>query len=335
MDLLFRFDRFFPNAFPPLLTMLVCLFLASLTIHVGQAKRENRIFTLFCLTQALYNLDLTLRTFVASKEMALSIIRFDHVFFVFIIPLAIHFVHEVLHLSYPWLIRGLYAFGVIMLGFSQSDYYISGVEEFFFGFAPKSGPLLLLYAVITWILTSVFAGMLLIRSRQETDPQQLLRLRFVFWGFLSNLLLGLGNILPALGVTLYPPGNFGFLPMGLMAYGLLQHQVLDTAKSWISKGYLPRLLIALIWAPLVLSVLYWIYAAEGVFYPNLVEHLIPYAIPPTISFLTCFSLATFCFLKGRRKLETILFGLICLLWGGLSLDKTLEALVPNTDLAIK
>ena len=80
---MFRFDHLFPYAIPPALTLLVCLFLASLTIRAGAVKRENQLFTLLCLAQAIYNLDLVSRTLLVSSSTMLTLIRLDHLSFVF------------------------------------------------------------------------------------------------------------------------------------------------------------------------------------------------------------------------------------------------------------
>ena len=45
-DSIFRIENIFPYAVPPALTMLVCLYLASLSVKSARENRENRFFAL-------------------------------------------------------------------------------------------------------------------------------------------------------------------------------------------------------------------------------------------------------------------------------------------------
>ena len=94
MDSLFHFTQFFPYGIPPFLTMMVCLFLVALTYQEGRAKRENTAFTIFCFLQALLSFEIIISTVVSSAALVLKISRMIQIFYVFIIPVGIGFVHE-------------------------------------------------------------------------------------------------------------------------------------------------------------------------------------------------------------------------------------------------
>ncbi len=336
METILRFDRLLPYAIPTTLTVLVCFFLASIAIQAGRTKKENQIFTLFCLQQVVYYIDLVLRNLIASESIILTIIRLEHLFFIFGMPLAAHFVYEILEIRQRrWVVKSLYLFCIFLLFFNQSDWYISGVEDYFFGFAPTSGPLLRLLALVAMAVFIYLTVLLFNHSRRETDPQKQVKFRIIFFGFLTNSLLLIGNIFPTVGINIYPPGNFGFIPMGLMAYGLLRHQLLDISKSWYQEGFIPKSLAVVVWLPVAAAGLFFLFSQKGTFYPELLKLLVPNTIPPIISFLVCFSLASFFLFRGSRKLMTLLFGLNCALWGGLNLDITLVSLLADEAAAVR
>jgi len=336
MNSLFQFNLFFPYAIPSALTALVCLAAASLTLQSGKTKRENQLFTIFCLLQAALNLLNMFFTICVSKEIALTTCRLVHLFYIFIIPVGVQFVHEVAGIRHRrHLVKWLYIFSLAMSPLTLTDYYYYSLREQFFGFFPKGGPAFQIFGGIGLLATIYIIHLLWNMFKQSTDTAQKLKARFIIFGVGVGAALTVGNILPVMGTNIYPPGNFGFLPMGLMAYGLLRHNFFETTKSAITNEFLPRLLTAFVWSPLVFAVIFWLAAPRSVFYPDLYFRIFPYALPPILSFLACFIFATFCFMQQTLRATTILFGCICTLWGFLNLDITLNMLLTDKQLALQ
>jgi len=336
MNEFIRFDRFFPYGIPPALTVLVCLFLASLTMQTGRTKRVNKLFTIFCFLQAVLNIDMTLLTVLTTPSQAMLSSSISHMIYVFIIPVAIHFTHRVAGIkNRTWLEQSAYLFSLCLAPLTFTTYYQTSMREYYFGYYSIGGPAFLIFGLVGIFATIYIIHVLWRQFHQSSDLGERFKLRLIFWGFSSNLVLTLGNLLPLVGIKVYPLGNLGFIPMALMAYGVLKHQLLNITRSWIKEGYITRLLAWLSWSPLLAAIIYWFTAREGTFHSDIAHRIIPYSIPPILSFLTCFTLASLCFLRGRRRTETILFGLTCVLWGGLNLDKTMGALVTSGDIALQ
>ncbi len=335
MNSLFQLELLYPYAIPPLLTSLVCLLLATLTIQAKKTEPENRLFAVYCLLQAFMNLDITLTTICKSGTVALSISRFDHLFYVFIIPVGVHFIHKVAGIhNRKKLILGLYIFSLALVPFTQTEYYYSGIKKYFFGFFAQGGPAFQIFGVVGFLAAIYITLILWKMSKQSTDSRQKLKARFILYGFCANAVLTVGDIFPALGIEVYPLGNFGFIPMMLMAYGLLQHNFLEITKKGVSKVFFSRLLILFVWLPLILSIFLWLFTRHQLFYPNLYDRIVPYAIPSIVSFLSCFIIATICFRQEALSKTTILLGLISTLWGFLNLDITLNMLVTDKHLGL-
>lgn len=336
MDAMFQLDRLYPYALPPAITFLVSLFLASLVLQTGERNKETRLFAFFCLLQALINLATTLNAVIVSKEVALSVSRFADMFYVFIIPLAMDFIFEAIKVRHRnKLIRGLYIFSLALCPFTQTQWYFSGMQKHFFGFFPQGGPAFQIFGFAGLACMFYVIPILWTEAKRSPISDQRVKARFILYGILANLALTAGNILPILGARIYPPGNFGFIPLGFMAYGLLQHNLLQAAKGGLSKDFLPRTLTIFAWAPLVIAVFFWLTAEPGLFYPDITKRLFPYALPPILSYISCFVLATFCFMQRTVKPANILFGLIVTIWGYLNVDIGFNMLHKDPNLALQ
>ncbi len=116
------------------------------------------------------------------------------------------------------------------------------------------------------IVAVIYATIILYKeAKRKQSFEQSIKMRFLFYGFSAFIILMLGNILPHFGIKMYPPGNFGFIPLGLIAYGILQHQLLDAPKNWFLEGYISKMLAYLAWAPFAVSLLFWFFAPSEPF----------------------------------------------------------------------
>jgi signal transduction histidine kinase/CheY-like chemotaxis protein len=336
MNPIFEFDRLYPYALPPAFTFLVSIFLAALIIQKGDRNKENRLFVFFCLLQALISLEIALNTFIASEHTALAISRFADMFYVFIIPVSVHFIFEAIDFSHgKKMIRWLYVFSFIMSPLTQTQWYFSGIKRFSFGYFTQGGPAFQLFGLVGLGCMVYVIPILYGEASRAPSSEKRIKALFILYGLVANVALTAGNILPILGFNIYPPGNFGFIPLGLIAYGLLQHNLFQTTKGGISKDFIPRLLTIAAWTPLFAAVFFWLISKPGPFYPNIAGRIFPYALPPIFSYISCFVLATFCFMQRTIKSSIILFGLIATLWGYLNIDIAFNMLHTDSNLALQ
>ncbi|MBF0236775.1 MAG: diguanylate cyclase [SAR324 cluster bacterium] len=326
-----RFDRVFPYAMPPLLTILACLFLALLTIKSGRNNRENKLFTLLSLMLLLYNVNFLLYILMTSQSDTVNLTRWSFVFFVFSLPVSIQFIHQMLGLhNRKWIEWGLYGFCFVSLPWiTLTDFYFTEGFEYYFGMYPRANTGLYLFAVMS-ILGGIYYLFLLGKNwRAETDPNLRRKMLYILIGFPSGWLMIGFNMIPYSGIELYPPGAFAFIPLSLMVYGVLRHALLDTSESFLKKGYLGKWLSYVTLLPLLAAGLF-LEMSESLNITedrSLAEVLWPFGFPPLLSAIVCLGLAAWCLRKGIRQLNTILLGIICLLWGLLSFSRVLIFLV--------
>ncbi|MBF0237963.1 MAG: diguanylate cyclase, partial [SAR324 cluster bacterium] len=136
---------------------------------------------------------------------------------------------------------------------------------------------------------------------------------------LTWILIGL-NILPTVGFEVYPPGGFAFIPLSLMAYGMLRYKIFGFSLAMLKKGDMGKVLSYVVLIPFVLVFggLYHVKALGITNWIAFYDMTIPDGIPALLSVLICLGMAIFCFLRGLRHAEMILFGLICFVFSLLS-----------------
>jgi hypothetical protein len=219
---------FYPYGLPPFLGFLTTLGLALLAFMKGRGTKTNLLFAFLCTIGVFFNIDKTLLTLVTREELALTISRYDHILLVYNMPLYLHFVYSFLSIEKrKWPIPAAYLFSFILMFFTQSELYLSETYRYYFGFVARGGPLFYLFVSIN-SLTLAYCFYLFHKGmKEEKIPVKRNQIRYVFLGFGTYAILALLNALPMSGMEIYPFGNFGFVPMLILAFGVLKHDLLD------------------------------------------------------------------------------------------------------------
>ncbi|MBW2368195.1 MAG: GAF domain-containing protein [Deltaproteobacteria bacterium] len=213
---------------PPVLTLTSLVALGVLSIRRKSNSLSNRLFLILCLLGMFLYADILFAFIATSRTVALWVSRIDHIFIVFLPALYIHFFQELLGLTRrSWAVIGSYSYCGILALFAPTPYFIADMATHSFGYFALAGPLYPLFGIIG---TGATLYALIVVSRaigQESSPIRKNRLRYILFGFgILGLFNGL-NFLPIHGISIYPPGNFGFIPLSIFAIGLFKHDLLD------------------------------------------------------------------------------------------------------------
>lgn len=239
---------------PPLLTLCCFGVLAGAALRQRSRKRIKRLFSLICLLGCLLYTDILFAFNLKSAEAALLISRIDHALIVYLIPLYIHFFHEYLNLAAGrrW-IRIAYGFAFALMCITPTPYYITSMKAYGFGYFAQGGALYPLFGLGAFIATLYPMALLVRAIRAEPRIIRRKSLWFVMAGFGGMGLLNALNILPNLGLDVYPPGCFSFIPLSVFFVGLFTHDLLDMGV-WLRKGLVYSLLTALVTGIYALSI---------------------------------------------------------------------------------
>jgi two-component system NtrC family sensor kinase len=227
----------FPGAFkaasagyivPPLLGFIVLSALTVVSFTRGRRKPLDLLFGTICLLAAALNADVALVALVPNEALALRIDRIVHFFFVFSIPVYLRFVHVFLGVSRRQWLEGIaLLFSLTFVASVPTDLYIAGLHEYPFGRIARAGPLFHLFSAATGF-TVIYCLTILYRAMKAcADNHRRNRIKYIFGGMGFSALLLAFNVLPVMGVPLYPMGNFSFIPAVFLAFGVLKYDLLD------------------------------------------------------------------------------------------------------------
>jgi len=154
--------------------------------------------------------------------------RIDHFLLVYLLPVYLHFFHAYLGVSKrKWLIQSAYVYAFVLMCFTPTSLYIVSMQQHFFGYYAKAGRLFFLFDAASLFVT-VYALILILKAigRAKNSARQN-SLKYVFAGFGIMGLINALSVLPLHGYSIYPPGNFSFIPLAVFAVGLFRHDLLD------------------------------------------------------------------------------------------------------------
>jgi two-component system NtrC family sensor kinase len=233
-------------AIPPVLGFFILFSLSLISLLRGRKNSTNILFAGLCFLGAIINADVALVSLIADKELALKVDRVTYFFFVFNLPVFIQFVHAFVGISRrEWLEYLAYFFSLVFLFFTPSSLFISGLKTYSFGTIAQAGPVYHAFAVITGLTVCYCFIILYLAMRKARENELKNRIKYILGGVgLSIVLLAL-NILPILGFSIYPPGNFSFVPAIVLAFGVLKYDLLDIGAV-IRRGTIYFILTALL-----------------------------------------------------------------------------------------
>lgn len=246
---------------PPVLGFFVMVGLALASLLRGRKSPTNILFAGICFIGAVINADVAAVSLIPDKNAALRIDRATYVVTVFSVPVYIQFVHAFLQMrSRRWIETLAYGASIVFVFFTQTEHFIPGFHHYSFGTIARAGPAYHAFSCCVAV-TVIYCLYVLYRGvRQVRDNVQKNRAKYILGGLgLSGLLIAL-NILPVLGLPVYPMGNFSFVPAIFLAYGVLKYDLLDMG-AMIRRGVLYFLLTG------VLTVMYLLilYAFHALF----------------------------------------------------------------------
>ncbi len=249
---------------PPFVSFVTLFGLAGLAVVKGKGRKVNLLLSGIGFLGGLLSLDKALASIVTDPDLALRISRIDHIFVVFFIPVYLHFTYSFLRISRgKWLIGLAYAFSACLSLLSQGDYHLAGVKQYFFGYYAIGGPLIYVFGAASTTNT-LYCLYLLFRSlKRETDPDRKNKTKYIMLGLGGAALMAHFDLLPLAGISFYPAGNFAFIPILLLGYAVLKHDLLDIGFM-VQKGLIYSVLTGLLTGSYALMIILFNQVFEGV-----------------------------------------------------------------------
>lgn len=320
----------FLGVMPSCMTVLLLIFLISLTIGTGRTQRKSQLFAIICMLFLAHHTMIILVNLIEDQALILILIRLTHAAIIFCLPVTVHFIFHAFNLP-RWgvLVNGLYFITVCRFPFVLSNYYIR-----LDGGMICAGPLLNIFLWISAILLLVLACGCVYRIVRFPGHTSSVTCKFILIGLIPAFALVLIDEILLTAAPSFFLGEFLFIPLGLFAYGIFRHGILENT-SWLSMKRISHFLTLMVMFPPAMIVILFVLGRDLYCYPDAGSRLFPMALPAMVSVLVCYGLAAFCFQKGSLKIKTILFGGMCALWGMMNLDTVLLFILKDTTLALR
>jgi signal transduction histidine kinase len=219
----------------PLIAAAGNLLLAIFVLLQAPGHKLNRVFFIFGLSVSVWTFGAFMMFQVTSHAEALLWTRLLHIG-VIILPIA--FFELAMRIARSSLLKFtpfLYGLGITFLVANATPYFIRDVHYVGYGYFGMAGPLYWVFS-LTIPSLSIPAFIVLLKRRQETAFAQRHRLSLLTAAVLMLFIFGLHDVGPMFGIYNYPGTQFPVYPIGtaaalvyggLVAYSVLQHQLLD------------------------------------------------------------------------------------------------------------
>lgn len=212
---------------PPLITLIFSIILIFVVLARGRLKAENVFFALLCLIWGLLYFAFISHHLVRDEQVLLRIERTVHFFFVYVVPVSVIFLHRITGIKRRYLEILLLVFSFFISLSTQTEYYFTGLYKYSWGYIAKSGPLFNVFSTVSIVITLYSIIISFLCYRREKNEIKRLKVKYIFFGIVLTAFMGLFNIPAINGIDFYPFGNYSFIPLTIMAYGLLKYDLID------------------------------------------------------------------------------------------------------------
>lgn len=224
MELLSKLNAYM---IPPFLCLVIGLTLAVISVVRGKIDRENILFSLVCIWWSLLAPAFLLHHLLESQETILRVERIIHFFYVYIPAVNMLFFHQILGIRRRHLEIGAFIISFIISISTQTDYYFDGLYSFSWGYIARGRIFFQIFGTYCIAVIAYVTIMTIISFRKETNQILRLKLKYIILSLMVSAFLTVLNIPAINGIDFYPFGNFMFIPLAIMAYGILRFRILD------------------------------------------------------------------------------------------------------------
>jgi signal transduction histidine kinase len=249
---------FNPYAIPGLISgiSVICF---GIVIYIRNRRNIlSRIIFFWCLSAFVWLFGYTLCYSTNNADLAEMYAKIACGGVTFLAVSAYHFAVAFLKLrsEYKFLYT-IYGMVILIIPFYIfSDYFLSGVNKYFFGYYGKATPYYIYYLIFFFLI--LFRVFFLLYKKgirnKDLSPPKAIQVKYVFFGFLIASLATI-DYLPKYGIEFYPFGySFMLIWIFITSYAIFRHHLLDINIA-IKKGLVYSVLVAIITAGYLIFVI--------------------------------------------------------------------------------
>ncbi len=220
-------DWFSIYLIPPVLTLVVGLALAVMVVARGRFKGENVLLSLICIWWSMLAPAFISHHLFDDPALLLRIERSIHFFYVFIPAINILFFQSMIRQRRPGLVIGAFVLSTIFSLLTQTEYYFTGMIQYRWGYIARGGIAFQLFSLYGTAVVLYLIGLFAWKLRTERNPVMRLKIKYLFISFITTGILTATNVPAMNGIDFYPLGNFLFIPLLVLTYGILRYRLME------------------------------------------------------------------------------------------------------------
>ncbi|HNX24654.1 MAG TPA: PP2C family protein-serine/threonine phosphatase [Spirochaetota bacterium] len=242
-------ERFSIYIIPPLLSIGLGWSLAAVSIIKGRYRTENILFSLVCIWWTLMPLVfLSHHLFKGNIELIMTIERTFHFLYVYMPAIILLYLQKSFALNKKNLVIASFVLSILISVFVPTKYYISGLYTYSWGYSAKGEIVFKIFGTCAFMHLVYVIWFFKEKVRNVKNYTERLKLKYILLSFIASAVLMIFNVPAINGIDIYAYGNFMFIPLALIAYGVLRYRLMDI-KSVLHLSLIWAVLSSLILVP--------------------------------------------------------------------------------------
>lgn len=240
---------------PNLIAGVFCFLLGLLVFLKNRKSLPNISFLIMATSTSIWQIGTFGVLLSSTPQTALLLCRITYWGAVFIPIATYHFAVSFLKKrNQKKFVVIFYLLGIfILLPISQTDFFLSGINKYFWGYWFKASFLQPLFLLFFALLSTLSLINLYLSYKKCVTPLEKLRIRFLLIALFIAYIGGSVDFLPDYGINIYPFGYIALVMcLSLIAYAIARYRLMDIKLAITRFG-----IFAVVYA-IVLGIPFWI-----------------------------------------------------------------------------
>lgn len=221
-------ERFSIYIIPPLLSIVLGWSLAAISLFKGKFRTENILFSLVCIWWTLMPIIfLSHHVFKGNIELIMKIERSFHFLYVYMPAILLLYLQKSFSLNKKYLVAASFTLSFLISLFVPTKYYISGLFTYNWGYSAKGEIVFVIFGTIAFLQLLYVIWFFIGKVKSIENYTEQLKLKYILLSFIASAILMIFNVPAINGIDFYAYGNFMFIPMTLLAYGVLKYRLME------------------------------------------------------------------------------------------------------------
>ena len=219
-----------PYIIPPMISVITAYALAVMALLRGKLKYERVLFALICVGCTFPSVAFIFHYLMSDEKILMGIERVAHTFYVFLPALLVLFFQKETDHSNRYVATVFFLAAIILAGFVHTEYYFYAFYLYDWGRVARGGSAFTAFCLYAVVATFYIIWLVAYKYLKEKNSIIRIKISYLFLAYFLSAILLFTNALPKHGIDFYSCGNFIFIPLWILAYGLLHHRIIEISS---------------------------------------------------------------------------------------------------------